>query len=103
LVLDSVMFNKKCGLCTKYEKCTGSLHNIPKHECVKNYEGPSKAMEAAALVKMISRAQDKKGISICTVISDDDSNARSKAKHEADSGILPLTIEAPCFRADPSH
>ncbi|MFN9981003.1 MAG: hypothetical protein ACK53Y_13840, partial [bacterium] len=47
LVLDSVMFNKKCGLCTKYEKCTGSLHNIPKHECIKNYEGPSKAMEAA--------------------------------------------------------
>jgi len=89
LVLDSAVFNKKCGLCTKYEKRIASLHNVPEHDCVKNYEGSSKAMEAAALVKMISRAPDEKGISICTVISDDDSNARSKAKHETDGGILP--------------
>jgi hypothetical protein len=60
-------------------------------------------MEVAALVKMLSRILDEKGVSICTVISDDDSNARAKAKHVSNGGLLPLTIEEPRFLANPSH
>jgi hypothetical protein len=60
-------------------------------------------MEAAALVKMLVRVQEEKGLSICTIVSDDDSNARSKARHEINGGQLPLTVEEPKFFADPSH
>jgi hypothetical protein len=102
-VLDSIVFNKKCGLCTKHERKHGTLTNVRRHVCVKNYEGSSKAMEAAALVKMISRIPEEKGVSICTVISNDDSNARAKARHVSNGGLLPLNIEEPCFLADPSH
>jgi hypothetical protein len=102
-VLDSIVFNKKCGLCTKHERKHGTLTNVRRHVCVKNYEGSSKAMEAAALVKMLSRIAEEKGVSICTVISDDDSNARAKARHVSNGGLLPLTVEEPRFLADPSH
>jgi hypothetical protein len=27
-VLDSVIFNKKCGICTKHEKGTGTIQNV---------------------------------------------------------------------------
>ena len=60
-------------------------------------------MEAAALVKMLIRVPEEKNISVCTIISDDDSNARAKARHESNGGILPLTVEEPQFKADPSH
>jgi len=102
-VLDSVIFNKKCGICTKHEKRTGSIEKVRAHTCVKNYEGSSKAMEAAALVKMLQRMPEEKGVSICTIVSDDDSNARAKAKQENNGGLLPLTVEEPKFLADPSH
>jgi hypothetical protein len=102
-VLDSVIFNKKCGVCTKHEKCTRSATNVRNHVCVKNYNGSSKLMEAAALVKMRIRVPEEKNISVCTIISDDDSNARAKARHESNAGILPLTVEEPQFKADPSH
>jgi len=102
-VLDSVIFNKKCGICTKHEKRTGSVDNVRKHICVKNFDGSSKSMEAAALGKMLMRVPQQKGISICSITSDDDSNARAKARHETNGGLLPLTIEEPKFRADPSH
>jgi hypothetical protein len=102
-VLDSTLFNKTCGICTKHERCTGSLDNVRMHICVKNYEGSSKSMEAAALVKMLIQSPEVNAVSVCTVISDDDSNARSKARHESNGGLLPLTIEEPKFLADPSH
>jgi hypothetical protein len=60
-------------------------------------------MEAAALVKMLSRIPEEKGVSICTVISDDDSNARAKARHVSNGSLLPLTVEEPRFLTDPSH
>jgi len=100
-VLDSAIYNKKCGVCTKHEKRTGNTTNVRNHLCVKNYNGSSKSMEAAALVKMLIRVPEEKNISVCTIISDDDSNARAKARHESNGGILPLTVEEPQFKADP--
>jgi len=104
-VLDSVIFNKKCGVCTKHEKRTGIANdeNVRHHYCVKNYDGSSNSMEAAALVNMLLGIPEEKSISISTIISDDDSNARAKARHQCNGGNLPLTIEEPLFKADPSH
>jgi hypothetical protein len=96
-VMDSVVYNKKCAICTKNKSGT------KKHDCVKNYEGSSKSMEASALTKMLIRIPEEKGASICTIITDDDSNGRSKARHIHNGGILPLHVEEPAFRADPSH
>lgn len=33
-----------------------------------------------------------KAISVCTIISDDDSNAGAKARHECNGGVLPLPL-----------
>jgi len=38
-------------------------------------------MEAEALVQMLQRAPEKNYVSICTIVSDNDSNGRAKAKH----------------------
>jgi hypothetical protein len=46
-VLDSVVFNKKCSICTKHEACTGSLYTIHKHIYVKSYDSLSKSMESS--------------------------------------------------------
>jgi len=60
-------------------------------------------MEAAALTKMLTRMVDEKGVSICTIITDVDSNGRSKSRHVDNGGVLPDHIEEPMFCADPSH
>jgi hypothetical protein len=102
-VLDSIIYNKKCGICTHHYLRSGSYNNVKPHRCVWNYEGTSKAMEAAGLVEMLIRAPEKYGVSICTIISDDDSNGRAKARHITNGGLLPATVEEPKFLADPSH
>lgn len=70
---------------------------------MRNYEGTSKAMEAAALVEMLNRSPEKHNISICTIISDDDSNGRAKAQSVSNGGKLSAGIESPKFLADPLH
>jgi hypothetical protein len=59
---------------------------VKKHKCVKNNEGSSKTMEAAGLVKMLSQILGEKGVSVCTIVSDKDSNARAKAHHIQNGG-----------------
>jgi hypothetical protein len=92
-------------VCTKHEECTGIANdeNVCHHYCVKNYDGSSKSMEAATLVKMLLQIPEENSISISTVTSDDDNNARANARHQCNGGNLPLTIEEPQFKADPSH
>ena len=102
-VLDGVVCNKKCGMCTTHYSWYGSYENVKKHNCVCNYEGTSKAMEAAALVEMLARAPEKLNMCICTIMSDNDSNGRAKAQHVTNGGKLPVTIEEPKFLGDPSH
>jgi len=71
-VLDSIVFSKPCAMCTK--------QNLPlnKHKCVKDYEGTSKSMEAEGLVQLLKRAPEKFSISICGIISDDDSSGEQR-------------------------
>jgi hypothetical protein len=52
-VLDSVVFNKKCRVCTKHEQRTGTNASVREHVCIKKFVGSSKSMEATALVKML--------------------------------------------------
>jgi hypothetical protein len=93
-IMDSIMYNKRCSICNKHEQRrieTGQL--IKKHICMKNYEGTSKSMEAAALVCMLSRMPHEKGVSIKAVVSDDDSNGEKKAQHIANGGQLPPHVQ----------
>jgi len=90
-VMDSVTYYKKCATCTKDKDGKRKPHN-----CVKNYEGSSKSMEAAGLVEMLNRMPIQKHVSIAANISDDDSKARSKVQHTDNGGQL-------SFLADPSH
>jgi len=66
-------------------------------------EGTSKSMEAEALVQMLQRAPEKNNVSICTIVSDDDSNGRAEAKHVRNGGKLTDTVEEPSFLANPSQ
>ena len=58
-------------------------------------------MEASALTKMLIRLPEEKGVSICTIITDDDSNGRAKSRHVVNGGVLLIHVEEPAFRADP--
>jgi hypothetical protein len=46
---------------------------------------------------------EEKDVSICTIITDEDSNGRSKSRHANNGGVLPVDIEEASFCADPSH
>ena len=59
-------------------------------------------MEAAGLVKMLSQILGEKGVSVCTIVSDKDSNARAKAHHIQNGGWLTKDIEETKLLADPS-
>jgi hypothetical protein len=101
-VLDSVVYNKKCGMCKKQFSREGNYQNLKKHQCVKNYNGTLKAIKAQALVEMLERTPKQYNVSICTIISNDDSNGRAKAQHVSKQGQLTKAIEQPSFKADPS-
>jgi hypothetical protein len=60
-------------------------------------------MEASALTKMLIRMPEEKGVSVCTIITDDDSNGWSKSRHIQNGGVLPLNVEELAFHADPLH
>jgi ribosomal protein L37AE/L43A len=103
-IMDSIVYNKRCTICNKHKQRrieTGQI--VKKHECMKNYDGTSKSMKAAALVSMLCHTPQEKGVSIKAIISDDDSNGRKKAQHIDRGGQLPTHVEEPKFFADPSH
>jgi hypothetical protein len=52
---------------------------------------------------MLVRLPEKGGVSICTIISDDNSNGRVKARNISNRGQLPAVVEEPKFLANPSH
>jgi hypothetical protein len=64
---------------------------------LKKYDGSSKLMEATGLVTLLSRMPEEKGASVCILISDDDSNARARAQHACDGGVLPDHVNLPSF------
>jgi len=90
-------------MCTKHFAQTGTYQHVKNHRCIKNYGSTLKGMEAQALVALLERSPEKYNVSICTIISDDDSKGRAKAQHVSNGGQLTLVIKEPSFFADPSH
>ena len=90
---------KACGICeTAQNKCTP----VGKHDCHVNHTGSSKSMESESFAMMLLRAPDR-GYTIGTVVADDDSGIRKKARLKEDGGVLPAGFKVPKFLADPSH
>ena len=109
-VVGMVVFSKLCSTCAQAEKVGGSP---PTHECVKNFDGSSKSMEAEGIVQLVTEAFNTRNFIVHVIISDDDSTMRAHLKHPrlkknnqpyADSrGRLPTEINEPSFLADPQH
>jgi len=100
-VLDSIVYNKKCVMCSQQTQSGG--RGTAGHSCLKKYDGLSKSIDASGLVTMLQRMPEEKGASVCIIISDDNSNAQAKAQNVTNGGALPDGIEEPQFLADPSH
>ena len=86
------MIGEKTGKCIGYGvlskfcyRC--SIGQDPStHDCPKNFEGSSKAMESALAVKML-KALKEEGYTVKTLIMDDDTTTISRVRKEVDSYI----------------
>ena len=87
------LINKKNRKLNKPEK---------EHECFKNFDGHSKAMEATSARKLITEiCQNSHGVLYMDYIcADDDSTMKKYCTHE---GGLPDDVPQPIFLADPTH
>ena len=99
MVCDVLPMCKACGTCeAAWAICTP----VAKHDCHVNHSGSSKSMEAESFGRMLLRAPER-GYMIGTVVADDDSGIRKKARLQEDEGVLPTGFKIPNFLADPSH
>jgi hypothetical protein len=101
-IMDSVVLNKKWGVCSKHISSIGEIQGVMKHSCIEKCEGSLKSMEAAALTTMLTCMPKEKDLSICTIISDNDSIAGLNQEIKRKGGELSDSIEEPTFLADPS-
>ena len=82
----------------------------PEHECPRNYQGSSKAMEAhgaLSLVKKLDQATNSK-LYVEAFVTDDDTSIRSLLSYDKSplgtgKGKLPHHIPEPKWLEDPSH
>ena len=104
-IVKGLVTSKKCKTCSLAEAKNESPRT---HECPRNYEGSSKAMEAdgaLTLLKDLFRSTDKK-VFLEYICADDDSSMRSLLRHETPTskkGRLPDDIPEPAWLADPTH
>jgi hypothetical protein len=67
--------SKLCNLCSTWTaKHDISLEPIPPHNCWKNYEGTSGAMEAVSCLEMVVNMFEKKMCCIHTICIDDEAS-----------------------------
>ena len=69
--------SKTCRVCSTAKR--ENLH-IPDHFCTKNHMRSSKAMEVDALLDLVIELWEK-GVSLSTIVCDDDTTIRSNLKH----------------------
>ena len=110
-----VLFSKiLCGLCHICDNAKKSNKKAKKHDCIKNWDGSSKRMEAQAILDMCISCPYNRNFVAHWIISDDDSSMRAVLRHAKlflnsgkkdpeDKGLLPTHIIEPEFKADPSH
>ena len=101
------------------------------HECVQNYDGSSKGMEAHAALELTKEAKIRRGFIVGCIVADDDSSMKALVRHSyterqandpnykwprlrpkkpgtlgsklRDTGKLPLEVPEPTWLADPTH
>jgi hypothetical protein len=76
-LLGTVCLSKLCAKCDLAEKkCTEPRE----HNCPKNYDGTSKAMDAVASVQLVINLHSK-GYALNKLVMDDDSSMQAVLKH----------------------
>ena len=117
-IINSWIMNRLCRTCEIAER---KGVKPKKHVCIKNWNGSAKAMEAAAILKMVIEGPDL-GYVVDAIVSDDDSTmrahlclpcpkepfdgetpAQTRKRIKDDKGKLPHWIREPNFLADPTH
>jgi hypothetical protein len=132
-VIGLVIKSKLCNYCASFKRKHGDDEPIPLHECWKNHNGTSGAMEPSGAVEVIVRAYEKYKVVIRRVCCDDDSSIRANCawsnadylknynktelplvpktvginkgepQPRLDDGKLPSHVPEPTFVADPNH
>ena len=118
------LYSKRCTVC---QRATTGVIRV--HDCSKNYDGSSKAMEANAVLEMYVHLYQQQHVRTELIIADDDSSIKAKlkwsnqdhmtnnnttivpkvlSKHgklrtRPDKGGVPGDIPEPMFGADPNH
>ena len=93
------IWSKRCKKCECSEK---KGVPAPTHECPKNHDGSSKAMESEeavdALVSVFDRSEGKAHMGV--IVIDDDATTENQCQW---TGLLPARVPPPKFVVDPGH
>ena len=104
-ILLAQVLSKRCSACSAAE--ARGEGEAEAHECPRNYEGSSKAMEADAALALITKLDEdtKSSVYVEALVTDDDASTRAILTHPTvrGKGKLPAHIPQPRFLADPSH
>ena len=100
--------NVSSKLCMKCHHAERLNKQADTHDCPKNYEASSKAMEADAALTLYKSIFDNSdgSVAIAFIVADDDSSMRAKLRHKSPThktGSLPDIMPPPGWLADPSH
>ncbi|XP_061190963.1 uncharacterized protein LOC133199106 [Saccostrea echinata] len=87
-VLSYSVRSKNCRVCSVAETTN---KNPAAHECSKNWEGSSKAMEADMVIEMVEDLQKSKGITIDGIIGDEDTTTIARLKTNVNANIKKLS------------
>jgi hypothetical protein len=128
-----VIKSKHCKYCKAFTKNNPGEDQVPFHDCWKNHDGSSKAMEMRAAVEILVDSFENKQVVIAKLFCDDDSSIwatcqwsnadycknnhthiipkvpiskgpnKGKLQDRRDNGKLPGNIPEPIFVADPNH
>ena len=109
-VVSSHIYCRSCRVCdiaSRTQTNATDMMTVKKHTCMKNWEGSSKSMEAAAILHMV-RDSTKRGFIVGSIVLDDDSVMRAHLWHldptnKKCAGKLQDSIYEPRFLADLTH
>ena len=104
-VLNSIILCRYCKTC---ERAKQTNIKAREHDCIKNWDASSKAMEPHGILDLVCNSATDRGYVTDWIVSDDDTSMRAILKHkktdsDTDKGKLPSHIPEPIFKADPSH
>ncbi len=94
---------KECACCSKAQQIG---HPPPPHDCPRNFQGSSKAMESKAARRIVVSLWIS-GYKVTHVVGNDDATTRAILQHKGhqktDKGKLDRQIHLPIWWADPGH